>query len=401
MLTLPVLAQGVSILAGGAENRWAAKLAKLPLRRLALVLFLAALYLLLLAPSWTTSDLGGSRGALLARLAAQPAVALLTLPFQPWIRAIAAQDAASFVGWFALDAVILLALLEGVARLPVDFRELSLETSADVARRLSRARRGIPAGGGAGARTRAWTVPWILGRGPAGAVAWRKLVGAVRKAGTSILVGALITAAIAFFSLLPRGGPPWLPQVIVAGAGTFYLSLGMRSDFREDLEAMSQVKAWPVRPWKLFLATLVPETLIVASMIEAGLVGVTVYRGNYDPLLALLAAAVPAVVLMWVAIDNAVFLYAPTRLTPGQDTALQNAGRSILLMLLRVAMLAVVGLGAALPALAASAVLGWDGRTAVAFGGLLGLGVLGLEIGALVALGGAVLRRFDVATDRG
>jgi hypothetical protein len=401
MLTLPVFAQGVSILAGSAENRWAARLARLPLRRVALVLFLVALYFLLWFPDWNGPALAGSRTQVLAAVAEHPVVVALGLPFQPWANAIAARDAATFLTWFAVDALLLVALIEGVARLPVDFRELSLETSADVARRLSRARRGMPAAGAAGARTRGWSVPWILGRGPAGAVAWRKLVGVVRKAGTSILIGALITAAIAFFSLLPRRGEPWLSQVIVAGAGTFYLSLGLRNDFREDFEAMSQVKAWPVRPWKLFLATLVPQTLIVSAMIEAGLVGVTLYRGNYDPLFLLLGAAVPLVVLMWVSIDNAVFLYAPTRGTPGQDTALQNAGRSILLMLLRVGVLAVVAFGAALPALLASGVFGWEARAALALGGSVGLVVLALEIAALVALGALVLRRFDVASDRG
>ncbi len=402
MMTLPIVAQGVSILAGGAENRVARKLARLPLRRVATVLVVLVIFAVVQIGHVSDARIGGTRAEWVDVLSRHPAYELIRVPYQPWVRAIGARDLATFLPWFGACASIFVILFELVTRIGIDYRELSLETSADVARRLARARRGLGAGGmEAGAGTRRWQIPWILGRGPMGAVAWRKLAGVIRKAATSIAVGAAIVAAVALFAVrLSDEATPWAPALVVAGFGTFYLTLGLRSDFREDLEAMASIKSWPIAPWKLFLATLLPEAVLVSLLVEAGLVGVTLYGGAFDPLVTLVAAAVPLVVLMWVAIDNAVFLLAPVRFVPGHDSALQNAGRGILLMLLRSAVLAVVALSAATPALACMLVLETSERTTLAVGGLSGIVLLAVEIAVIVKLGGVALSRFDVAADR-
>lgn len=402
MLTLPVVAQGVSILAGGAENRIARRLSKVPLRRITVVLVVAVLFgVVQLGPSSELS-LGGSRGEWVERLAEHRALEILSLPYLPWIRAIEARDLRTFLPWFGACVSIFVLAFELVARIRVDFRELSLETSADVARRLARARRGLGAGGmEAGAGTRRWRIPWILGRGPVGAVAWRKLAGVVRKAATSIAVGAIIVAAVTLFAIqLSDEVTPWAPPLVIAGFGTFYLTLGLRSDFREDLDAMASIKSWPIAPWKLFFATLLPEVLLVTLLVEGGIAAVTLYLGSFDPLIGLVAAAVPLVVMTWVAIDNAVFLVAPVRFVPGHDSALQNAGRGILLMLLRSAVLLVVVLSAGMPALACWHLLHTSQRATIAIGGLSGLVLLAVEIAVIVRLGGMALSRFDVAVDR-
>jgi hypothetical protein len=400
MLTLPVIAQGVSILAGSAENRLARKLSKLPLRRITVLLVIAVIVgLMQIGPF----EFDGSRREWLERAAQHPAVRLLRIPYLPWIRAIEARELSVFLPWFGACASIFVVLFELVARIDVDFRELSLETSADVAKRLARARRGLGAAGmEAGKATRRWRIPWIFGRGPVGAVAWRKLAGVVRKATTSVAVGAVIVAAVTLFAVqISDRETAWAPQLVVAGFGTFYLTLGLRSDFREDLEAMASIKSWPIAPWKLFVATLLPEVVLVTLLVEAGIATVTAYGGSLDPLIGLVAGAVPLVVMTWVSIDNAVFLVAPVRFVPGHDSALQNAGRGILLMALRSAVLLVVVLSAAMPALACRLLFETSARTTLAVGGTAGLVLLAAEIAVLVRLGGLALSRFDIAADRG
>jgi PAS domain S-box-containing protein len=101
------------------------------------------------------------------------------------------------------------------------------------------------------------------------------------------------------------------------------------------------VRSWPIAPWKVFLATLLPETLLVSVMITLGVAGVAIYRQDPDPRLALLVAVVPLAVLVWTSIDNATFLFAPVRTNAAQDGALQNAGRAMMLMLMRMIGLAL------------------------------------------------------------
>jgi hypothetical protein len=131
----------------------------------------------------------------------------------------------------------------------------------------------------------------------------------------------------------------------------------------------------------------------------------------------------PLVVLTWVALDNAVFLFSPVRYTPGEEGALQNMGRSMLLMVLRLVLGMVVFAVAILPAIATFFLVreglspegpaGWstgvdyvsevEAATRIAAwvgGGVAWVGLLAVDA-ALVWLGGVMLVRFDVARDKG
>src|SRR6185436_2551129 len=71
-----------------------------------------------------------------------PLLGYATLPLLPWARMIAAGTLAAFTPWFLLCFGLHLFLSELCARVPIDFRELSLQTSARAAARLARLRRG-------------------------------------------------------------------------------------------------------------------------------------------------------------------------------------------------------------------------------------------------------------------
>ncbi len=405
LLTLPLFGQGLSLLLGDAENRLASRLARLPWRTLSFLLVAGLVFALVQGGVFRgeARPQFGSPEELFAFLAEQRIVVVLGLPFTPWVAAMTALDAAAFWPPFLVCVAIFVGLWFAVPRIGIDFRELSLDTSADVARRLTRARRGLAANSGAAnSGTRSWRTPWLAGRGPFGAVAWRKAVTIVRKSRASFLVGGLILTGIVGFSILANetdADAALRGSLIVAGFGIFYLCLGLRFDFREDLELVGLLRSWPVAPWKLFLATLLPETLLVSGMITVGVLALAVYHGAPDPRLLVVVGSVPFAVLAWTAIDNSTFLFAPVRTGAAHDGALQNAGRAMVLMLLRSAVLVTCGGLAATPYLVLHYGLELPEFLAVGVGVVAGLAILSLEIGMLVFLGGQALRRFDAPRD--
>ena len=337
-----------------------------------------------------------------------PALAFVTAPFTPWARMIAATTPGVFLAWFALCVGLALVLIETTARLPIDYRQLSLETSASVAARIRRVRRGGGAAAGRVSRRAAgWSVPWLFGRGSAGAVAWRKTAAMLRKAKGTLWVSTLVLAFVTVLSkVIPdEGDRAIVAPLLVAGFGTIYLCAGLRFDFRDDLDRMEVIKTWPVAPNRLFFAMLLPEVGLVSALLMIAVLLRAALAGSFHPVTIAVVGLLPLGVFAWVALDNAVYLFAPIRFVPGQEGALQNAGRGLLLMLVRMVLLAVIVVIAIAALLAvklvAESLLGWS-RTAVMVVGVLALWTTVLAVdGVLVWVGGKLLRRFDVARDRG
>jgi hypothetical protein len=412
--TLPLVAQTVSLLSGALERRLAERLARARKVLLLLVLLLGLPILILALTGLEPRELP-IVGKLLAALGAEseawrehPVMRVLRGLFAPWAHTIGARSWAEFAPWFGLCALLWLALFELAARLPIDFRELSLDGAARIAARFARLRRG---GGAAAAQAelgRGWRVPWLFGRGPFGAVAWRKSAAIVRKAKGAAWLAAIVLALLVALSAVQRVQPmrgfeAW-PELFMLLLGTAYLCGGLRFDFRQELERMEEIKAWPLQPWHLFLAMILPEVALVSILLGAALATRLAILGVDHPLQVLLLCALPLFVLAYAAIDNAAWLLFPVRVVAGQDGALQNAGRGMTMMLVRSLVLALaLGLAAgagllvwkAGEMLSASDVPRWVAAGACAWGVLLLMDV------AALLLGGWVLRRFDVARDRG
>ncbi len=405
-LWAPILGQGVAIALGGAENRLAARVARAPHRALRMALFAGLLlgFLSLLSHDPRASDLP-ERAPLeyLRQLAENPLVAAFLAPFWPWARAVSATGPSEFWPAFALCLAIVAATLAVVANLRVDFRETALATSADMARRLARMSRGLGAGGVEARRLPlAWRTPWLFGRGPFGAVAFRKTASILRRARGGVLFGCVVIAAVTLFAsqwLDPAGGG-FQSALLVTAFGAFYLSLGLRYDFREELDTLPAIRAWPLAPWKIFLATIAPQIGLISVLVAAG-AAFTLWRaGELDLRFAALAMLIGLLVATWVGIDNLAFLLAPTRAAPGHDGVLQHMGRSIVLALLRSLTMAAALAAAAAPVLICVQLLGWSLQSALPWGLLGAAGVLVVEVAALVAAGGLALARFDVARER-
>ena len=324
--TLPVLNQLLAILAGALETRWMKRLSSLrtPL------LLLCMLGTALAAFALTSGDEDGVLGGIHRRLRPEslvelPVLAALTAPFEPWARMIVAPSAAEFLPWFGLCSGLALFVFELTVRLPVDFRELSLETSASVAARIRRVRRGGGVSSGQASKSLAGLrVPWFFGRGPAGALAWRKASAILRKAKGTLWVSIVVLVVL---TVIGRGSESAVP--LIAVLGTFYLASGLRFDFRSDLDRMEVIKAWPIAPAKAFGATLVPEVALVAALVMTALCVHGVAVGSFTPAFWAALALQPPFAFAWVAVDNAVFLFAPGAdgARPGGSAAERGARR--------------------------------------------------------------------------
>ena len=421
MQTLPIFHQLIAILLAGLEKRLADRLRRVGTLLLLALVAGAGLLLFLLFAHRRPEDLP-VLGPVLVSLAEADGqdpfrhLRDIGAPLYPWARMVTASSLAVFLPWFGVCLAVWFLLFETCARLPLDFRELSLETSASIAARIRRARRGGAAAGPISARAAGWRVPWFFGRSPAGAIAWRKTASIVRKAKGTFWVSSVVLIFITALSMLVSGmkgeresglGGLFLeavPLFLIAGAGTLYLCAGLRFDFRDELERMEVIRAWPIAPWRLFVAMLAPEVTLVSGLLIAAVCLRTFLSGTFHPFVPAIALLQPLVVFAWVALDNTVFLLAPSRIIPGQEGALANAGRGLVLVLARFLVLGLVALAGGLAAGIAWWVtielLRWTQPAAIGATFLaLWTAIAAVDLG-LVFAGGAVLRRFDVARDR-
>jgi len=413
--TLPLVNQLAAIVSGTLEKAIADRLRFLRTIGIVLALVVVGPLAFLVANNGSLEDLPGlarffqEQRAEAPSLLERPVVGLITRPFEPWVHLIAASSALEFARWLAVALGFWILLFELTARLPVDYREISLDTAASVAKRLRRMKRGGGVAGTAEVSRRAarWRIPWFLGRGPAGAIAWRKLAAILRKARGTLGVSVV---TIAFVTLLAQvfghdDGGELVAPIVIIGFGMLYLGTWLRFDFRDELDRMEVIKAWPVRPWRLFGAMLLPQVLLVSGILAAAVVGRALVVHQLQPLVLVIVALAPPVVFAWVALDNAVFLFSPVRFVPGQDGMLQNFGRGALMILLRLLLGALVVGTSALPGwgayVIAHEVFGLSVTLAVGVVGAVVFVVLvGIDV-LLVFVGGHVLHRFDVARDTG
>lgn len=412
VLTLPVVGQLLSILAGSAESRFLSRLPKKTLRTLtwiAGIAIWAAIFAAFVGDDWLGELLaraGLERGA--GSLFEHPLARWTTWPLHPWAAMTMATDAATFLRYGAFCGAFGALCFVGASRLPIDFRELSLATSADVARRIRRVSRGGlgASAGRASTRTAGWRLPWVFGRGPYGAIAWRKLLGIVRKARGTVLTSL---AVVVFVTILSSSiGAEGLSGTIASGLmialfGTVYLSGLLRFDYRDELEQMQVIKAWPVEPARAFAAMLLPQALLISAVVAfAQLLRHALSGGSVHVLVGLIGLQ-PLLAFTFAALDNMVFLYAPVRYVPGQDGALHHSGRMVVMLLAKGLVLALIlGLvgGVVFAITWAAGAFGLERHTAA----LAALGGSAVLVGTnlvLVRLGGSCLRRFDVARDRG
>lgn len=419
MLTIPLVGQGTALLLGESENRFGKLARAAPLKAISVVLGaavgLGVVALMVYDGGAVTEAIGNDDGPI-AQAARNPWVRAALAPLTPWSGMITSSSAAQFWSWFAVCVGIWILLYQMVVRAKIDFRELSLATSAEVAKRISQARRG----GFGASRSRATAptgtkgVPWFFGRGPFGAIAWLETTSMARRARGALILSCLVVVFMVIVTngiTSGRSGAETAEKSLILGTvlisvlGTAYLCAGLKFDFRGRLEQMDMLRAWPVAPWRIFLATILPEVVLVTLMLGTAVSVRAIWLGTFHPIVLGAVLFQPLVVLTWVALDNAAFLHSPVRYVPGQESALQNVGRAMVLMLLRGIVLLIATGVAVLPGIGVGFLVRYafdaSDATAIALGaGVAWLGLVAVDC-VLVWAGGRMLGRFDVARDRG
>lgn len=396
ILLIPIVAQLLALalaVSDGLASRLAARVPRGLLRLLLLPVLIGIP--LALTEARELFPAGALDGERVRQLLEHPLVRWGTLPLAPFTWAMAATTSMAAALRTSVCLGVLVVLYQLTVRLPIDFREVSIETSRDLAQRIARVRSGsggvAAMGADSGAARR--RMGWWAGRGPFGALVWLRSTELLRRAGRVVYV-ALLQLALAVFlgTVLVQdhaGG-----AVLVLALSTYHLSTTIRADLRADLDRMQEVKAWPLPASQVFLASVLPGALVAGLLVSGALVLRGALAGGVRELDLVLAAAAPVLALVWGCVENLSFLVAPVRFTPGEVGTLQSMGR---VMLHSLANLAVVGLVVA-PAVGVSlgtARLLGEGALAQ----LAGLGAacafaLGL-VGALSLLGGRALRRLD------
>ena len=393
-----IVAQAVSLLAAPTSGVLNRILERLPSGAPRVVGLLGALSFLHWGGPSANDGLGG--GSPIDRFVMHEWMQAGTLPLRPWAIAFTAPSLALAAPWIALITAILVVSFEAVARMPIDFRESAIRSSEASERRLARLRRGqgSVSAFGPSVPTRSVRIPAVFGRGPVGALLWLRHVWLVRQARGTLLIIALggILGFQLGTSVLDGTGSQ---TATLAVLGVVYLTGGLRADFRTDLDRMEAIRAWPLHPRTVFFATVLPVALVASVVVAVVLIArALVLEHPASDVGVILAGVLPAS-YAWAAVDNAIFLLLPTRFVPGSGSALQNAGRSFMLVLLRGVLLllylALAGGGAALLERALGGTFSEEQALAIAIGWSVLVGGAGLW--ALSVFGGWALARYDVS----
>lgn len=306
-----------------------------------------------------------------------------------------------------------------VMRSTLAFEEAAVEHAGKVARRIDAMRRGRVE-----VRTRPGGVARPLlplgpsGR-PAGAIVWKNVTGALRefRPRTLVLIAVLVIAmGWSLGGLGDEGGAGAGALVAVlclalTGVVVLFGPLALRYDLRRDLELLDVLKSWPIPARDLIAAQVLAPALLISAVAATGLLGAFFASFGHEALppvslraayLIAALAAVPAVVLVLLLVQNAAVLLFPAWTTIGPDraTGFEAMGQRILIFVgtvfaLFIAVLpaTIVGgvVGIAVHALGANT--GW---TAAAWS-VAGAATLAVECYLVVMLLGPVFEKLETA----
>ena len=243
-------------------------------------------------------------------------------------------------------------------------------------------------------------LPWIPHWGICSPLIWRQLKCVGRNRG-SVIVSLAIPAVLASMPLMVDGDATVSFLSVVASI-VFYsfvlLPEALKFDFRRDCDFLMKLKTLPARPRDVVFAQLSTPIVLATLFQTCVLLFAGIYRGvAIDILLGSLAFVVPATIL-FVALDNMVFLLYPHR--AGQEgfeifvrTILKFTFKSVLLV---VALVGIVLWAPLADWLGQAIIPGIETRVVFAVGVCCMVATA-----AMLAIGGVVKAydRFDVSLD--
>lgn len=292
-------------------------------------------------------------------------------------------------------ALGVLTLLVGlIFSLDAHYEEAAAANSARIYARIQRLRgRSVTVDPPATVTRARWALPMFPYLGGVGPIFWRQLTGALR--GLTRLLSVVGIFCVLITGLLFSVDDDGLGLVQTLPFAGVYLALFMPTlvpfDFRGDIDRIGGLKTLPIPGWRIALGQVLTPTLLLTVFqgLLLGLVGAIV-PGEGRTLLAV-AACLPVVCFVVVALENLLFLLFPVRIfavTPGDFQAL---GRNAVLAACK-----LVGLGTFAAAAATAGVVVGYGLESLWLGVAAGVSVLVVVGASLVALCAVAFRWFDI-----
>jgi hypothetical protein len=337
---------------------------------------------------------------LLARAEQSPLVQVVLAPFRWFVLAYTAERLwPDLVQWSALALMVDISLVVFVLALDAQYLESSSAASARIYALIEQRRRG-----GSSVTLRRpgkvrFSLPSLPSWGGVGPIAWRQLTCVARSPGRLLLILFLLTIMGAPL-VVGMSQVRQRPELLRIGAAVtfligFYLTHLLPFDFRADIDRMAELKALPIAPSMMVLGQLVTPLAFVTLMQWSILLGMAAAAGRGEPLIWAAAAMAMPVNVILLEIENAVFLWFPTRTAAVSPGDIQTMGRVIVLMMAKLVCLGLAALTAGLAAAAAYYLSGHNEAAAIAAAWLV---LTGEAIG-LVPLVALAFQRFDVARD--
>jgi len=342
---------------------------------------------------------GTPRDAILAALET-PAMRVLTLPMRPFALISASPGVGGVLAWTAVAVFQIAAATGLIFALDVAYSERAAAASRRMLERLKRAGAGQAVG-----VARPWKLrvrlpmPRMLGGGAP--LAWRQALELVRNPRALFLPLLLPALYIGFFMGMPalRGESITAPMAIGAIGVSVLVPLLLPNvgfDFRRDMDRMAALRALPLRPIAVAAGQIFAPTLaFVVSQVLVVAVAAAVSRA-LSPLWVIgsLALGIPLTWLI-VALDNLLFLWMPYRFSTEGSQNVQFAGKTMVILAIKLFALFVLAVLAALASRGAWWATGGSPAAMLAAAAtVMFLGCIPLTWAA-----GALFNGFDLASD--
>jgi hypothetical protein len=364
---------------------------------------LALALLLLLAPALVAASTALAAGPTAMALAAAGSAPLRALGWaaRPCLELLLAQDPVAALAWGAAALAVIAVLVETIARLDVAYAEAAFARSRAFER--TRARMGSGggslAGGPSSARVRLPRFPRVGGAGP---LAWRQCLELARNLRGVISMLLVMGVTIGVAVLAPVLGDPDPERTAFAariGLGisvlmSIVLTQNFAFDFRRDVDRMAALKALPVPAVAVAAGQLVAAALFTTLLQLAGFALIALATDAF-PARVLFALALPLPALSWsaVCVDNAIFLLWPYRSVPEDPGDMGFMGRNMVIMAVKIALVGLLVVGAALAAVFVARHSGGGALVA----GIAAAAFLGAACAPLTKLVAWAFDRFDVS----
>ncbi len=265
-------------------------------------------------------------------------------PARVFAHVFAADSLAEAGPWMAACSGMILLALVLVLAMDQGYMEAALIASQRRQARIAGMAKGVMLP--TGKPVRSYALPRVAAFGPAGAIAKRQLITALRTSRGWILMFVIAGAYGYAVSRMvgsqhnSAGAAGLVPGLVML---VLMLPQMLRFDFRGDLDHLELLKTLPISAVAIVLAELaVPSSVLtLLGWVIAG--GVAGFAGMSIQSLMMAALAVPPACLLVIALENFVFLVLPSRLIAPGQAGMVFSGRRVLMMLARFGLITVGG----------------------------------------------------------